>query len=82
MSDSRTPEITAERRLFIGLAVQPFVTALLGLALFAVVDYTGRPLYGGRPVDSFDRPSGSLWASASPDSWSRSWARVRCLCGC
>ena len=58
LSDSRTREITDEQRLFIGLAIQPFVTALLGFALFAVVDYTGRPLYGGRPIDPFDAAIG------------------------
>lgn len=44
----------AEQRVLLGFAVQPFLTGLLGFILFPVVDYTGRPLYGGRPADSFD----------------------------
>jgi hypothetical protein len=38
----------------LGLAVQPFVAALLGFVIFPVVDYTGRALYGGRPADPLD----------------------------
>lgn len=40
-----------ELRLFVGLALQPFVAAALGFASFPLVDYTGRPLYGGFPAD-------------------------------
>jgi hypothetical protein len=43
-----------ELRLFAGLAVQPFVAAALAFMLFPVVDYTGRPLYGGFPADPVD----------------------------
>jgi hypothetical protein len=40
--------------VFVGLAAQPFVAALLGFVTFPALDYTGRPLYGGRPIDSWD----------------------------
>lgn len=43
-----------ELRVLLGLAVQPFVTALLAFAIFPVVEYTGRLLYGGSPSDSVD----------------------------
>jgi hypothetical protein len=35
----------------VGLAIQPFVAAGLAFVSFPLVDYTGRPLYGGFPVD-------------------------------
>jgi hypothetical protein len=43
-----------EMRLFAAFAVQPFVAALMAFAAFPVVDYTGRSLYGGRPIDPAD----------------------------
>lgn len=48
-----------ENRLLLGLAVQPFVAAALAFALFPVVDYTGRLLYGGgRTVDPVESAVG------------------------
>jgi len=41
-------------RVFVALAVQPAVVALLAFALFPLVDVTGRPLYRGRPADPLD----------------------------
>ena len=40
-----------ELRVLAGLAVQPFVAALLALVTFPLTEYTGRLVYGGRPVD-------------------------------
>lgn len=42
------------RRVFLGLLVQPLLAAALTYLAFPVIDATGRPLYGGRPVDSAD----------------------------
>ena len=53
-TDSRSLSSGDELRLFVGLAVQPFVAAALAFVLFPVVDYTGRPLYGGFPIDPVD----------------------------
>ncbi|HET9360522.1 MAG TPA: hypothetical protein VFO58_12290 [Vicinamibacterales bacterium] len=54
MRDAHTLSPAGEARVILGFAVQPFVTGLLGFGLFPVVDYTGRALYGGRPVDALD----------------------------
>jgi hypothetical protein len=54
MADRIALSPAAELRVLLGLAVQPFVTALLAFVSFPVVEYTGRPLYGGRLVDPFD----------------------------
>lgn len=43
-----------ERRVFLGLLVQPFLAAALTYLAFPVIDATGRPLYGGRAGDSSD----------------------------
>jgi hypothetical protein len=44
-----------ESRLLRGLIVQPFLAAALGFALFPLVDYTGRLVYGaGRTVDPIE----------------------------
>jgi len=53
-TDARSLSPGDELRLFVGLAVQPFVAAALAFMLFPVVDYTGRPLYGGFPADPVD----------------------------
>jgi hypothetical protein len=52
-----TPELLsprAEMRLFVGLLLQPILAAALTYAAFPLIDYTGRPLYGGRASDSAD----------------------------
>jgi hypothetical protein len=56
MSIARSPNLSraGALRVFLGLAVQPFVNALLAFIIFPIVDYTGRALCGGRPVDPFD----------------------------
>lgn len=48
-----------ENRLLLGLVLQPFVAAALAFALFPLVEYTGRMVYGGgRPVDLMDAAPG------------------------
>jgi hypothetical protein len=48
-----------ESRLMRGLLVQPFVAAALAFALFPLVDYTGRLVYGGgRTVDPIETAVG------------------------
>ena len=54
MTHSRHLSRAGELRVLLGLAVQPFVTALLAFSTFPVIDYTGRALYIGRPSDPFD----------------------------
>jgi len=47
-----TPE--QEKRIGFGLMVQPFVAASLALALFPLIEYTGRFVYGGRSSNFLD----------------------------
>ena len=54
MRHARTLSRADELRVLLGLAVQPFVTALLAFISFPVVDYTDRYLHGGRPFDAVD----------------------------
>ncbi|HKE83951.1 MAG TPA: hypothetical protein VKB50_09360 [Vicinamibacterales bacterium] len=51
---SHTASAAGEARVLLGLAVQPLVTAALGIALFPIVEVTGRSLYHGRPADPID----------------------------
>jgi hypothetical protein len=54
MPCSRRLSSKDELRLFAGLAVQPCVAGTLAFISFPLVDYTGRPLYGGFPADPVD----------------------------
>jgi hypothetical protein len=45
--------LAGERRVAVALIVQPFVTGLLGFALFPALQYIGGP-NAGRPADAFD----------------------------
>src|SRR5215213_8297334 len=54
MTNSRDLRPGSESRLFLAFAVQPFATALLAFVLFPIVEYTGRPLYGGQPASFLD----------------------------
>ena len=48
-----------ESRLMRGLLVQPFVAAALAVALFPLIDYTGRLVYGGgRTIDPIETAVG------------------------
>ena len=65
MRHARTLSPADELRVLLGLAVQPFVTALLAFSIFPVVEYTGRRLYGGRSADPVDAASLSPPVSVS-----------------
>ena len=64
MKPARTLIPADENRLLLGLVVQPFVAAALAFALFPLVEYTGRLVYGGgRPIDPVDAaPSFAIMA--------------------
>ena len=46
--------VGSEPRVHLALVVQPFLATVLAAVLFPLVNATGRPLYGGRPVDMLD----------------------------
>lgn len=54
MKNRRTISPGAEKRIFVGLLVQPFLAAVLTYMAFPLIEYTGRTLYGGRAGDSAD----------------------------
>jgi hypothetical protein len=54
MTQTRTLSSTDERRLFLGLLVQPPFAAALTYLAFPLIDATGRPLYGGSTPDTAD----------------------------
>lgn len=54
MTNRRTISPRAEKRIFMGLLVQPVLAAVLTYMAFPLIDYTGRTLYGGRVGDSAD----------------------------
>jgi hypothetical protein len=54
MTQTRTLSSTDERRLFLGLLVQPPFAAALTYVAFPLIDATGRPLYGGSTPDTAD----------------------------
>ena len=59
MTEPQTLTPGQESRLLHGLVVQPFVAAALAFALFPLVDYTGRLVYGGgRPADPIETAMG------------------------
>jgi hypothetical protein len=51
---TRPLAVSSEPRVLLALALQPLLAALLAAALVPLVDITGRPLYGGRPMDMVD----------------------------
>ena len=59
MKEPQTLTSAQESSLLRGLVVQPFVAAALAFALFPLVDYTGRMVYGGgRTVDPIETAVG------------------------
>ena len=59
MKEPQTLTPAQESSLLRGLVVQPFVAAALAFALFPLVDYTGRLVYGsGRTVDPIETAVG------------------------
>jgi len=46
--------VTSQPRLLLGLAVQPVVAAVLGFLSFPLIDFSGRLLEPGFPVDRLD----------------------------
>lgn len=59
MNQPQTLTPAEENRLLLGLVVQPFVAAALAFALFPLVEYTGRLVYGGgRTVDPVEAATG------------------------
>src|SRR5512134_1676807 len=59
MNEPQTLTPAQESRLLRGLVVQPFVAAALAFALFPLIDYTGRLVYGGgRTIDPVETAVG------------------------
>lgn len=54
MTHTRTLSSTDERRVFLGLLLQPPCAAALTFVAFPLIDATGRPLYGGSTPDTAD----------------------------
>ena len=54
MTNRRIISPRAEKRIFVGLLVQPVLAAVLTYMAFPLIDYTGRTLYGGSVGDSAD----------------------------
>lgn len=44
----------SEGRVLAAFFAQPLIVAILVFLLFPLIDYSGRPLHGGRPVDPMD----------------------------